>query len=129
MEIWLVFLFVLVICSLSLTALLVWLLVRTQTRMAETTIRVAESMAAQTAAVISLLDKSVRLLSVKDPMSYQAVSVMDTVGQYTERYDPSDEAEEDRLRAFGRKPEEGDLNGEDDAEHERRFYDSIGVPE
>ena len=40
---------------------------------------------------LELIDKVVTLVSVKDPLAYQAVQAMNT--HYTEVYDPSEEAE------------------------------------
>jgi hypothetical protein len=45
-----------------------------------------------------LLSQAVNLLSVKDPLAYQAVA---TVNQPVYAYDPSDEAEILRMRARG----------------------------
>jgi hypothetical protein len=45
-----------------------------------------------------LLSHAVDLLSVKDPLAYQAIA---TATEPVYNYDPSDEAEIDRLRARG----------------------------
>lgn len=55
---------------------------------------------------VSSLDKAMALLSVKDPISYQAVEAMTVAGQYASHYDPSDEGEITRIH-----DREGDRDG------------------
>jgi hypothetical protein len=68
---------------------------------------------------LDLLDKTVTLLSARDPLSYQQIQAMNGVVQYDEWHDPSDEAEIRRMR-----DRDGD-RGEDLNEHERDFLDDI----
>ncbi len=66
-----------------------------------------------------LNDKAMTLLSVKDPLAYQAVQVMNQQGLYADPdYDPSDEAEARRI-----EEREGGLSDDD----ERDFLRSIGA--
>lgn len=115
---------------------LTWLMSResakAQTTAAElaagTVAKVVETYESQT----QLLDKAIAILSTKDPMAFQALQVMNTQGLYTDgdRYDPSDEAEVDRLKAFGILPadEEGDLNGDVSPDEELEWLRTHGVP-
>lgn len=79
-----------------------------------------------------ILDKALALIAAKGPLEFQAVQAMNqTGGLYTEgRYDPSDEAEFDKLKAFGMIPgdEEGTLNGNGSDDEELEWLRAHGVP-
>jgi hypothetical protein len=110
----------------------VWLTIRESRRTQET---LATKSAEVIATVVSvhdsqaqLLDKAFALLSAKGPLEFQAVQAMNQSGAlYTEPYDPSDEAEIEKMKAFGMIPgdEEGAVHGEDD---ELEWLRAHGVP-
>lgn len=114
MEIWLVLCSVLLLSSMTL----LFLVVREHRRSVET---LAAKSAETVATVVSvhesqaqLLDKAIAILSSKGPLEFQALQAMNQSGLYTDdRYDPSDEAEADKLKAFGIVPadEEGFPDG------------------
>jgi hypothetical protein len=115
--------------SLSLTAWAVWQSCKTQQLVSERASRLVEAVLEADDSRARLLDKAIVLLSTKDPLAYQAVQVMNQQGAgYTERYDPSDDAE---LARFG-EAQEGDLDVDDREraarEAEREFLHSVGVP-
>lgn len=121
---------------IPLALLILWLSVRelakaqaTSAELAASTVnRVVSAHEAQT----ELLDKAIALLSTQDPMAFQALQVMNGHGQYTadDRYDPSDEAEADKMRAFGLVPgeEEGDRDGIGNTDEELEWFRAHGVP-
>lgn len=128
MEIFLVLSFVLLLSSMTL----IWLALRENRRTQET---LATKSAEVVAAVLTanesqaqLLDKAFALLSAKGPLEFQAVQAMNQTGLYTEEpYDPSDESEIEKMKAFGIIPanEEGAVDGDDE---ELNWLSSHGVP-
>jgi hypothetical protein len=93
---------------------------------AGTVAKVVETHESQT----KLLDKAIALLSAKSPLEFQAVQAMSLGYTEGERYDPSDEAEIDRMRAFGLVPaEEGDPHGDSSSDDEElEWFRTHGVP-
>lgn len=76
-----------------------------------------------------LLDKTIALVSTKDPLAYQAVQAMNGyTTQYHEPYDPSDEAEIERMKSLGIDEENQDGDSPFDPERERDYLASFGVP-
>lgn len=74
--------------------------------------------------LVALLDKAIGLLSTKDPLAFQQVQVMSDPSAYDDvDYDPSDEAEIQRINA--RSDGLTDLESLD--AEERAFLDSLGV--
>jgi uncharacterized membrane protein YccC len=127
-EILLAFLFVLGICSLLLVAWAIWRMSRMQEALSEALATVVTATTAADGNRTKLLDKSIALLSVKDPLAYQAVQVMEQATSYNQPYDPSDEADLERLRIMH---QEGDVDGPSDGptvEQEREFLAQLGVP-
>lgn len=112
---------------------LVWLSIRdhakAQVRTAELSKETVEYLTRAGESQTKLLDKAFALLSAKGPLEFQAVQAM-SVGYTDDRFDPSEEAEADRLKAFGIIPpeEEGDLNGEGSADEELEWLRTHGVP-
>lgn len=119
MEILLVLFSVLLLSSMTL----LWLQNRDHRRaqelLATKTSEVVASVVSVHVKQAELLDKTIALLSAKGPLEFQALQAMNQTGLYTdEPYDPSDEAEIDKLKAFGMIPadEEGAVNGDEDDE-------------
>ena len=118
------------------TALILLLVIRelrkAQTRVVELAGWSIDQAKAANESQAQLLDKTVAILSAKGPLEFQAVQAMSQPGLYNEPevYDPSDEAEIDRLRAFGIIPtdEEGDPDGPGSPADEREFLEHLGVP-
>jgi hypothetical protein len=71
---------------------------------------------------LDVLERTITLLSVKDPISYQQIQAMHSAPGYDVLYDPSDEAEADRIHA--RDGERGDVEG-DLNERERAFLGDV----
>lgn len=71
---------------------------------------------------IAMVDKAIALLSVKDPIAFQAVQAMDLQDQYTSHYDPSDEGEISRIHE-----REGERDGIEEQmnDDDREFLDDI----
>lgn len=117
MEIWLLLCVIfLAISTLLVLALTIHLLTKAQIRSAELADAAVAKVVQVNESQTKLLDKTIAILSTKEPMAFQAMQVMNDHGQYTDgRYDPSDEAEVERLKAFGMIPAdaEGDPNGYD----------------
>jgi hypothetical protein len=114
---------------LLLTAWVVWESQKTNRTFAEKSSRLVETVLLADDARARLLDKAIGLIATKDPLAFQAVQVMNQQGAgYTERYDPSDEAE---LARYG-EAQEGDLDVDDRdraaREAELEFLHSVGVP-
>lgn len=113
--------------------LLTWLAIRELTKaklaIAEAGNGAVEKVAQVCESQAQLLDKALALLSAKDPMAFQAVQAMNQTGLYTEPYDPSDEAEIEKMKAFGIIPadEEGDLDGHGSPDEEREWLRTHGV--
>lgn len=130
MEIWFVLYSVLLIFSMTLT----WLAIRehrkSQETLAKTNADLFSKVVEASESSTQLLDKAIALLSSKGPLEFQAVQAMSVGYTANERYDPSDEAEIDRMRAFGLVPaEEGDPNGDSGSdEEELEWLRTHGVP-
>lgn len=61
-----------------------------------------------------LLDKALGLVATNDPLAFQAIQAMTQASGYDEpEYDPSDDAEFQRLKDMGRVNEGDGLNGEE----------------
>ena len=113
--------------------LAILLLTRAQIRSAELADDAVGKIVQVNESQTKLLDKAIAILSTKEPMAFQALQVMNQHGQYTDdRYDPSDEAEVDRLKAFGMIPadEEGDqdVHDVDSSAGEDEWLFAHGVP-
>ena len=97
MEIWIVSLTSL-LALLIVSALCVWVIRKVQ-----------EQNAREAEGYQKLLDKSIALNAARDPLAYQGIQYMNAAGYDSgQTYDPSDEAEIDRIEA---RQGEGDLNG------------------
>jgi hypothetical protein len=69
-----------------------------------------------------ITEHAIDLLASKDSLAYQQIRSMDTSIQYEEeRYDPSDEAELERLRRLSSLQEEAELNAID-----QEIFDEFG---
>jgi hypothetical protein len=69
-----------------------------------------------------ITEHAIDLLAAGDSLAYQQIRSMDSSMQYDdERYDPSDEAEIDRLRRMQNPQEEAELNGID-----QEIFDEFG---
>lgn len=70
----------------------------------------------------ALLDKSIGIIASRDPLAFQAVQAMNLPGGYDEPYDPSDEAEVERLKKLGREQEDDGIGY-----HESSVLTDLGV--
>lgn len=69
-----------------------------------------------------ITEHAIDLLAAKDSLAYQQIRSMDVSMQYDEeRYDPSDEAELDRLRRLQTTQEEAELDAID-----QQLFDEFG---
>lgn len=118
----------LIVSVMSLTLLLgwiVWLWAKSQQRQNEASQRFSTEMSLtlgvlvgqhteQLKAHTTLSDKAIALLVSKDPMTFQQIQLMNQAGVYddTEPFDPSEEAEMERIKARDQGLDEReDLNG------------------
>lgn len=96
---------------------LIWLLLRQQRQTRELLEQQAVSLRAVQLRQLDLIDKAFALLRAAGPWEFQQVQVMGQQGMYDEVYDPSPEAEADRIAQRQNKTEEQQeaLNGEERA--------------
>lgn len=117
-------------CSAAFATLAIlgwrWLSIRAELKQQEIHLQQQKLTASSQSAteLATLLDKAMGLLGTKDPLAFQQVQVMSTPSEYDgDDYDPSDEAEIERINA--RSNDMTDL--EDLDAEERSFLDSLGV--